>query len=50
MRSYSLGRGRKKAVKKFTIGKGLWMIALIAAGMIAMVVLWLGGGFRLDAD
>lgn len=50
MRSYSPGRGRKKAVKKFTIRNGLWMIALIAAGMIAMVALWLLGVFRLDAD
>ena len=49
MRSYSLGRGRKKAVKKFRIRNGLWMMALIAAGMIAMVVLWLLRVFRLDA-
>ena len=48
MKSYSLGRGRKKAVKKFRICNGLWMTALIAAGMIAMVVLWLLGVFRLD--
>jgi hypothetical protein len=50
MRAYPLGRGRKKAVKKFRIRNGLWMMALIAIGMIAMVVLWLLGVFRLDAD
>ena len=50
MRSYSPGRGSKKAVKTFTIRNGLWMTALIAAGMIAMLVLWLIGVFRLDAD
>jgi hypothetical protein len=50
MRSYSPGRGRKRAIKKFTTRKGLWMAAMIAAGMIAMVVLWLLGVFRLDAD
>jgi len=50
MRSYSPGRGSKKAVKNFTIRNGLWMTALIAAGMIAMLVLWLLGVFRLDAD
>ena len=49
MRNYSLGRGRKRAVKKFRICNGLWMMALIAAGMIAMLVLWLLGVFRLDA-
>jgi hypothetical protein len=50
MRAYSLGRGRKKRVKKFRIRNGLWMMALIAAGMIAMLVLWLLGVFRLDPD
>jgi hypothetical protein len=50
MRAYSPGRGRKKAVKKFTTRKGLWMAAMIAAGMIVMLALWLLGVFRLDAD
>jgi hypothetical protein len=50
MRSYSPGRGRKKVIKKFTTRKGLWMAAMIAAGMIVMLVLWLLGVFRLDAD
>ncbi len=50
MRNLSLGRGRKKAVRKFRIRNGLWIMALITAGMIAMLVLWLLGVFRLDAD
>jgi len=50
MRSYSPGRGRKKAIKKFTTRKGLWMVAVIAAGMIVVLALWLLGVFRLDAD
>jgi hypothetical protein len=50
MRGYSFGRGRKKAIKKFTTRKGLWMAVMIAAGMIVMVALRLLGVFRLDAD
>jgi hypothetical protein len=50
MRGYSPGRGRKKAIKKFTIRKGLWMAVIIAAGMIVMLALFLLGVFRLDAD
>jgi hypothetical protein len=50
MRSYSPGRGRKKAVEKFTTRRGLWMAVMIAAGMIVMLALWLLGVFRLDAD
>lgn len=50
MRSYWPGRGRKKTVEKFTIRNGLWMMALIAAVMIAMLVLWMLGVFRLDVD
>jgi hypothetical protein len=50
MRGYSPGRGRKKAIKKFTTRKGLWITAVIAAGMIVMLALFLLGVFRLDAD
>jgi hypothetical protein len=50
MGRYSVGKGSKKAVKKFTTRNGLWMMAIIAVGMIAMLVLWLLGFFRLDAD
>ena len=50
MRSYSLGRGRKKAVRKFRTRDGVWMTAIIAAGMLTMLVLWLIGFLHLDAD
>lgn len=50
MTGYSPGRGRKKVIKQFTTRKGLWMAAIIAAGMIVMLVVWLVGVFRLDAD
>jgi hypothetical protein len=50
MRSYSPGRGMKKAVKKFRIRDGLWMTALIAAGMVARLLLLLLGVFHLDVD
>jgi hypothetical protein len=50
MKTYSLGKGRKKAVKKFTMRNGLWMTLVVAGGMIIMLALWLLGFFRLDAD
>lgn len=50
MSTYSPGRGRKKAVNKFGTRDGLWIITVIAAGMITMLVLWLLGVFTFDAD
>jgi hypothetical protein len=50
MKTLSLGKGRKKAVKKFTTRNGLWMALIITAGMIIMLLLWLVGFFRLDVD
>ena len=47
---YNPGKGRKRAVKKFTNRDGLWMLLLIAAAMVIMMVLWMVGVFRLDAD
>jgi len=47
---YNLGKGRKRAVKKFTNRDGLWMVLLIAAAMVIMMVLWMVGVFRPDAD
>jgi hypothetical protein len=55
MRTYSqrghtrLGeRGRKKAVRKFTIRQGLWMAGMIGAAILGMLLLFLIGFFRLD--
>ena len=50
MKSFSLEKGRKKAVKKFTLRNGLWMVLLITAAMIIMLLLWLTGVLHLDAD
>jgi len=44
------GKGRKRAVKKFTNRDGLWMVLLIAAAMVIMMALWMLGIFRFDAD
>ena len=43
MKKFSLGKGRKKEVKKFTARNGLWIILIVAGGMIIMLVLWLLG-------
>jgi hypothetical protein len=48
MRAYSLGRGRKKAVRKFTIREGLWMAGIIGGAMLGMLFLFLCGFFRVD--
>jgi len=50
MTIHSRGKGRKKAVQRFTTGKGLWMVVIIAAAMIAMVVLWLLGILNFEMD
>lgn len=48
MRTYSLGRGRKKAVERFTARQGLWMSLMIGAAMVGMLVLFLFGFFHVD--
>jgi hypothetical protein len=50
MKTFSLGKGRKKAVKKFTTRNGFWIILIAAGGMIIMLALWLLGFFRPDGD
>jgi Na+-driven multidrug efflux pump len=48
MKIYSLGRGRKEAVKKFTARQGLWMTAMIGVAMCGMILLFLLGFFHAD--
>jgi hypothetical protein len=48
VRTYSLGRGRKKSVKKFTLREGLWMTRMICTAMLGMLLLCLLGLFRLE--
>jgi hypothetical protein len=50
MRTYTTRRGRKKAVKRFTNRDGLWMVAIITAALVGMMLLWLLGIVRFDAD
>jgi hypothetical protein len=50
MGNYSLGRGSKKAVSKFTRRQGLLMMAWITGGLIALMLLWYLGIIRFDAD
>ena len=50
MATYNPGKGRKRAVKKFTNWDGLRMVLLIAALMVIMIVLWRMGVFRFDVD
>jgi hypothetical protein len=48
MRAYSPGRGRKKAVKRFTTGQGLWMASMIGAATLGILLLFLFGFFHVD--
>jgi hypothetical protein len=48
MKTYSLGRGRKKAVERFTTRDGLWMTGWIAAVMTGLMVLWALGYLLVD--
>ena len=48
MRAYVTGRGRKKAVKRFTIRQDLLMAVLILGAMIGMALLFEFGVFRID--
>lgn len=48
MKTYSLGKGRKRAVKKFTTRQGLAMALMVGGGMLGMLLMWLFGFFHLD--
>jgi len=48
MNTYSLGRGRKKAVKKFSTRQGLWMSLAIGGATLGMLLLFLFGFFHVD--
>ncbi len=47
MQTYSLGKGRKKLVKKFTARQGLFMALTIAAVMLGILLLFLIGVFHV---
>ena len=46
--TYLLGRGRKKAVRKFTALQGLWMAWMVGGAMVGMLLLFLVGFFHVD--
>ena len=48
MNTYSLRRGRKKAVRKFTARQGLWMALMIGVATVGMLLLFLLGVFHVD--
>ena len=50
MQSYSVGKGSKKAVKKFTYRQGLFTVAWVTGAMIALMLLWYLGILRFDVD
>jgi hypothetical protein len=50
MKNYSLGRGRKKAVERFTIRQGLSMLAILSGGLISIFLLYMLGHLHIDAD
>jgi hypothetical protein len=50
MKTQSPGRGRRKAVEKFTSRQGLWMLALLILIPITLGLLYVLGYLHLDAD
>jgi hypothetical protein len=50
MSTYSVGKGRKKAVNKFTTRDGLRMVLIIVVALVGMILLWMLGILRFDAD
>jgi hypothetical protein len=50
MRTYTTGKGKKKAVKAFTTRQGLWMLALMVAVLLGILALWLLGFLNFDMD
>jgi Na+-driven multidrug efflux pump len=49
MKSRSPGRGRRKAVEKFS-RQGVWMLAILALISIGLGLLYVFGYLHLDAD
>lgn len=41
-------RGRKKAVSRFTVAKGLWMIAILSVVCVFVLFLFLLSYLRVD--
>jgi len=50
MSRYSIARGRKKEVRKFTPRHGLWVLALLMLLEVIMLLLMIFGVLRIDVD
>jgi len=50
MGKYSYGKGRRKAIGKFTNRQGLWILAMVGAILIGTLLLYMLGYLRIDAD
>ena len=48
MNAYSLARGRKKAVKKFTVRQGVGMTLMIGVATVGMLLSFLLEFFHVD--
>jgi len=44
----SLGRGRRKAVEKFTVRQGLWLLGLVGVILMGLMLLVLFGYLNAD--
>jgi hypothetical protein len=50
MWNYSLGRGRGRAVEKFTHREGLWMLGIVSVICLGILLLFLLGFLSADMD
>jgi hypothetical protein len=50
MSHYSVARGRKKEVEKFTPRHGLWVLALLMLLGVIILLLMIFGVLRVDVD
>jgi hypothetical protein len=44
----SLGRGRRKAVEKFTVREGVWILGIVGVILMATMLLFLFGYLNAD--
>lgn len=50
MKTYLLGKGRKKIVENFTTWNGIWVLGLISGLMAGSMLLYVLGYLHLDGD
>jgi hypothetical protein len=48
MGKYSYGRGRKRAVQRFTKWQGLAILLAASGTLVGLIVLWMLGYLRFD--